>query len=103
MIYRPYGKTGFSSSLLGMGCMRLPQDPQTHQIDKEKAVAVIRHAIDSGINYCDTAYAYPGSEETLGLALRDGYREKVKIATKVPPREIKKKEDVYKQLKYKEE
>ena len=94
MIYRPYGKTGFSSSLFGMGCMRLPRVPGTEQIDTQQAVEMIRYAIDHGVNYLDTAYTYAGSEETVGRALQDGYRARVKIATKVPAREVQSHEDV---------
>lgn len=94
MIYRPYGKTGFSSSLFGMGCMRLPRVPGTEQIDTQQAVEMIRYAIDHGVNYLDTAYTYAGSEETVGRALQDGYRARVKSATKVPAREVQSHEDV---------
>jgi predicted aldo/keto reductase-like oxidoreductase len=45
---------------------------------------MIRHAIDHGVNYLDTAYVYERSEEVLGRALRNGYRERVYIATKSP-------------------
>ncbi len=75
--------------------MRLPvlnPDDQT-AIDAELATAMVRKAIDRGVNYLDTAWPYhragdinsPGeSEPFLGKALRDGYREKVKVATKLP-------------------
>lgn len=74
--------------------MRLPRVPGTDEIDTQQAVEMIRYAIDHGVNYLDTAYTYTGSEQTVGLALRDGYRERVKIATKVPAREVQSREDV---------
>ena len=87
MQYRKLGKTGKKVSALGFGCMRLPTeqlgDPK---IDREKAIALIRKGIDAGINYVDTAFPYHKgeSEIVLGLALKDGYREKVMLATKIP-------------------
>lgn len=89
MQYVPFGKTGLEISRFAMGCMRLPQiqaaDGSTI-VNEEEAIRMIRHAADHGINYFDTAYGYHGgtSEIILGKALRDGYREKVKIATKLP-------------------
>jgi predicted aldo/keto reductase-like oxidoreductase len=90
-------------SALGFGCMRLPiinNDPT--KIDEEKAISMIRHAIDSGVNYVDTAYPYHGtgfthggaSEPFVAKALRDGYREKVKLATKLPSWLIKTRADM---------
>ena len=56
----------------------------------------IRDAIDQGINYIDTAVPYHGgeSERFLGRALQDGYREKVKLATKLPPQSVNTREDM---------
>ena len=56
----------------------------------------IRDAIDKGINYIDTAAPYHGgeSERFLGRALQDGYREKVQLATKLPPWSVKTREDM---------
>ncbi|MDR3645308.1 MAG: aldo/keto reductase [Clostridia bacterium] len=72
-------------SILGFGCMRLPA--KNGGIDEPRAIRMIRYAIDKGVNYFDTAYLYQGgkSEIVLGKALAGGYREQVKIATKLPP------------------
>lgn len=72
-------------SLLGFGCMRLPTLP-SGEIDEEQAIEIIRSGIDQGINYLDTAYGYHGgtSESLVGKAIKDGYRAKVNIATKLP-------------------
>jgi predicted aldo/keto reductase-like oxidoreductase len=88
------GKTGDRASLLGFGCMRLPLNgPRPSDVDRDLATAMVRSAIDRGVNYVDTAFAYhsagtreePGeSEPFLAHALKGGYREKVRIATKLP-------------------
>lgn len=88
MLYRPLHPERTNSdqiSILGYGAMRLPT--KGGLIDETKAKAQLRFAIDSGLNYIDTAYFYHGgqSERFLGRALQDGYREKVYIATKMPP------------------
>ena len=77
MIYRNFGKTGIKISSLGFGAMRLPDND-------DKATEVIRSAIDKGVNYVDTAYVYGESERRVGLALQNGYRNKVYISTKNP-------------------
>ena len=89
MQYVPFGPHGFSVSRLGFGCMRLPvkkvEDDQ-YRIDRETAISMIRRGIDGGITYVDTAYPYHGgeSEIVVGLALKNGYREKVTLTTKLP-------------------
>jgi len=85
MQYRTFEKTGEKISLLGFGTMRLPTNPDK-TIDEKEAIKMIRHAIDSGVNYVDTAYAYHDgeSEVVLGKALKDGYRDKVFLADKLP-------------------
>ena len=107
MQYRRFEKLGFDVSILGFGCMRLPLmpginggEPDSGKIDEAESIKMIRHAIDSGVNYIDTAYPYHrGSSETLvGKALKDGYREKVKLATKLPTWLLKTKDDFDKYL-----
>ena len=85
MLYRPVKKTGDKLSVLGFGCMRLPQ--KRGRIDEKRATRQIRSAIDQGVNYIDTAMPYHmgSSEPFLGRALADGYREKIRLATKLPP------------------
>lgn len=84
MQYRPFGKLDFQVSALGFGAMRLPT--KDGQIDEAEATKMIHYAIDHGVNYVDTAYPYhQGTGEAfVGRALKGGYREKVKLATKLP-------------------
>jgi predicted aldo/keto reductase-like oxidoreductase len=91
---RVMGRTGDRASILGFGCMRLPLNgPLPSDIDIELATKMLRTAIDRGVDYVDTAFAYHGSgdrntpgasEPFVAQALKDGYREKVKLATKLP-------------------
>lgn len=94
MLYRTVPKTGDRLSILGFGCMRFPS--KKRGIDEERTIQQIRHAIDSGVNYFDTAPAYHfgKSEHILGRALLDGYREKVRIATKLPHWEVRTASDM---------
>ena len=74
-------RKGFS--MLGYGCMRF--QTKNGSIDYEKASAQIMRAYELGVNYYDTAYIYPGSEETLGRVVEEnGIRDKIKITTKLP-------------------
>lgn len=85
MEYRQVASSGEKLSILGYGGMRFPTN--NGRIDEKKALKQLRSAIDQGVNYVDTAYFYHGgqSETFIGRALKDGYREKVNIATKMPP------------------
>lgn len=82
MLYRK-DKFGVEISQLGYGCMRFSK--KGNQIDFEKAEKEVLTAIEAGVNYFDTAYIYPGSEECLGNILaKNNLRNKVYIATKLP-------------------
>jgi len=87
MQYRTFGPLDWKVSALGFGAMRLPmREDKLDEIDEPLAIKMIRHSIDNGVNYIDTAYPYHGgkSEPLVSRVLKDGYREKVKVATKSP-------------------
>ena len=94
---RKFGKTGLTPSILGFGMMRLKKKADG-SLDEEWAVKTLRHAIDNGLSYVDTAYAYGDSERVTGLCLQDGYREKVTLATKMPVSKLTCEEDFEKIL-----
>ena len=97
MKYRTMGKLGIQASAFGLGCMRFNGVASGDSvIDEQKAVSLIRRAIDGGVTYIDTAWVYldKTSEIVLGKALLDGYRDKVTIATKVPPDAVNSREDL---------
>ena len=92
MLYRVNNKNNDNISVLGYGCMRLPK--KGLKIDLEKTTILIKKAVELGINYFDTAYVYPGSEEALGIILeKEKLRDKIKIATKLPIIMCKKEDD----------
>ena len=97
MLYRNFQTTGDKVSLLGLGAMRFPMT-KDGKVDEAESIRMIRHAIDSGINYVDTAYTYHGgtSEVIVGKALKDGYRERTFIADKLPIWLVKEEADVRK-------
>ncbi|MDR2488020.1 MAG: aldo/keto reductase [Desulfovibrio sp.] len=104
MHQRLVGKTGETASILGFGCMRLPvAGPDPSCIDEDLAIAMIRRAVDRGVTYLDTAWPYHGSggfaepgasEPMVGKALLGGYRNRVKVATKLPTWLVKTRADM---------
>ena len=100
MVKRVVKRNGDEIFPLGLGAMRLPT--KNNSIDKEKAQEFILYAINKGVNYIDTAYAYHGGEsesflgEILSLADNDGvkYRDKVKLSTKLPSWMVRSREDM---------
>jgi predicted aldo/keto reductase-like oxidoreductase len=81
--YRELGRTGQRVSLVGIGGYHLGK-----QADSNVSIAIIRKALDEGINFLDNCWDYNGgeSEIRMGKALRDGYREKAFLMTKIDGR-----------------
>jgi len=82
MEQRELGRTGLKVSVLGFG--GAPLGGMYRTLDEVEAIAAVRHAIDAGINLVDTSpyYGPLHSEMLLGKALRDGWRQRVILATK---------------------
>jgi aryl-alcohol dehydrogenase-like predicted oxidoreductase len=93
MPYRPLGRTAVEVSLVGLGGWHLGLD----SIDEELSIRIIRTAVDSGINFLDNCWDYNdgASERRMGKALRDGYRERAFVMTKIDGRT---KQEAMKQL-----
>jgi len=90
MKYRMLGRTGARVSLIGMGGFHLAK-PEPNGPTTEDAIRIIRTGIDAGLNFCDNCWDYNGgeSEIRLGKALRDGYRNKAFLMTKIDGRTAK--------------
>lgn len=95
MQYRDFGDNiGWDPSALGFGAMRFPTEDG--EVDEDRAIEMIRYAIDNGVNYVDTAWPYHDgeSERVVGKALEDGYRNRVALATKMPSWELEERSDL---------
>ena len=84
MLYRELGSTGEKVSAIGLGGWHLSLE----KVDEQLSERIVRTAIDRGITFMDNSWDYNGgvSEERMGKALRDGYREKVFLMTKIDGR-----------------
>jgi len=92
MKYRKFGMLDWEASALGFGLSRLPLT------DGGESIAMVRRAIDHGVNYMDLGMPYDGARHQslcglLGRALQDGYRERVRVAMTIPALRIKKPSD----------
>ena len=83
MPYRTLGSTGEKVSVIGLGGYHLG-----NQSDPDESIRIIRTGIDEGINFLDNCWDYNGgeSEIRMGKALRDGYRQKAFLMTKIDGR-----------------
>ena len=81
MDYRPLGKTGLMASVAGLGCGGNSRLGLGRGASVEECVAVVRTAIDLGVNLLDTAEAY-GTEQIVGAAVRHYDRSKLIVSTK---------------------
>jgi len=93
MIYRKLGSTGEKVSAIGVGGWHLGLE----KVDEQTAIRIVRSAIDEGVNFLDNSWDYNdgASEIRMGKALRDGYRERAFVMTKIDGRS---KEEAARQL-----
>jgi aryl-alcohol dehydrogenase-like predicted oxidoreductase len=84
MIYRTLGSTGEKVSAIGVGGWHLG----LKTVDEQLAIRIVRSAIDQGINFLDNSWDYNdgASEIRMGKALRDGYRDRAFVMTKIDGR-----------------
>lgn len=85
--YRTLGSTGERVSAIGLGGWHL----SLPKVSQELSLRIVRSAIDRGVNFMDNSWDYNGgaSEERMGRALRDGYRDRVFLMTKIDGRSRK--------------
>ena len=83
MTYRTLGRTGEKVSMMGLGGYHIG-----NQKDEQESIRIIRAAIDNGVNFLDNCWDYNGgeSEVRMGKALRDGYRQRAFLMTKIDGR-----------------
>jgi predicted aldo/keto reductase-like oxidoreductase len=96
MKYRKFGKLDWEVSVLGFGVMRLPLlSEDMANVNESESIRILRYAIDHGVNYLDSGYMYHmgKSELIIARALQDGYRERVRVATKLPVRMVERAQD----------
>ena len=81
---RTLGRTGQSVSIVGIGGYHIG----AHNVSEQEAIRIVRTALDSGVNFLDNCWDYNDGESELrmGQALRDGYRQKVFLMTKIDGR-----------------
>ena len=84
MQYRPMGQTGIDVSALGFGMLRLPM--KNGHVDFDQSTAMVRRAVEGGVNYIDTGRVYLNgeSEQAVGKALAGGWRDRVYVTSKSP-------------------
>lgn len=81
MEYTTLGRTGLKVSVMGIGCGGPSRIGQTAGISEEDSIAIVKHGLNSGINFIDTAEVYR-TEKIVGEAIKNFNREDIVISTK---------------------
>ncbi|MBN1190146.1 MAG: aldo/keto reductase [Dehalococcoidales bacterium] len=104
MQYRKFGRLDWEVSVLSLGIMNPPLDPGTpRKIDQAGMIKITRYMIDNGVNYLDLGFPldmarHESALRILGQCLKDGYRDKVRLALRIPSQMINTKQDAEKYL-----